>query len=89
MVAGGEWSVVGRVAGHTGHATAGHTSADTGADAVSRVRRDGMPIMRRLTNPTIGEREVPAALLDRHHLIRNGQIRLADKGFAATTSSDP
>ncbi len=31
-----------------------------------------------------GEREALAALLDHeHHLIRNGQILLADKGFAA------
>jgi hypothetical protein len=33
--------------------------------------------------PKIGEREVVAALLERnHHLIRTGQILLADKGFA-------
>jgi hypothetical protein len=44
---------------------------------------DGMPIMWCLANPKIGEREVLAALLDRnHHLIRNGQILLADKGFS-------
>ena len=44
---------------------------------------DGMPIMWCLANPKIGEREVLAALLDHnHHLIRNGQILLADKGFA-------
>jgi hypothetical protein len=44
---------------------------------------DGMPIMWCLANPKIGEREVLAALLDRnHHLIRDGQILLADKGFS-------
>jgi hypothetical protein len=44
---------------------------------------DGMPIMWCLANPKIGEREVLAALLDHnHHLIRDGQILLADKGFA-------
>lgn len=44
---------------------------------------DGMPIMWCLANPKIGEREVLAALLDHnHHLLRTGQILLADKGFA-------
>lgn len=44
---------------------------------------DGMPIMWCLANPQLGEREVVAALLDHnHHLIRTGQILLADKGFA-------
>jgi hypothetical protein len=44
---------------------------------------DGMPIMWCLANPKIGEREVLAALLDHnHHLIRDGQVLLADKGFA-------
>jgi hypothetical protein len=44
---------------------------------------DGMPIMWCLANPKLGERQVLAALLDHnHHLIRRGQILLADKGFA-------
>jgi hypothetical protein len=44
---------------------------------------DGMPIMWCLANPKLGEREVVAALLEHnHHLIRTGQILLADKGFA-------
>jgi len=44
---------------------------------------DGMPIMWCLADPKIGEREVLAALLDNnHHLIREGQILLADKGFS-------
>lgn len=44
---------------------------------------DGMPIMWCLATPKIGEREVLAALLDHdHHLIRDGQILVADKGFA-------
>jgi hypothetical protein len=42
-----------------------------------------MPIMWCLAHPKIGEREVIAALLTHdHHLIRTGQILLADKGFA-------
>lgn len=44
---------------------------------------DGIPIMWCLANPKIGEREVVTALLEHHqHLIRDGQILLADKGFA-------
>lgn len=44
---------------------------------------DGMPIMWALANPKIGERDVVAALLDHNsHLIRTGQVLLADKGFA-------
>lgn len=44
---------------------------------------DGMPIMWCLATPKLGEREVLAALLDHnHHLLREGQILLADKGFA-------
>lgn len=44
---------------------------------------DGMPLMWCLANPKIGEREVVAALLEHnHHLIRDGQVLLADKGFA-------
>jgi hypothetical protein len=44
---------------------------------------DGMPVMWCLANPKIGEREVLAALLERdHHLIHDGQILLADKGFS-------
>jgi hypothetical protein len=44
---------------------------------------DGMPLMWCLAHPKIGEREVVAALLQRnHHLIRSGQVLLADKGFS-------
>jgi hypothetical protein len=44
---------------------------------------DGMPIMWCLADPKLGEREVLAALLEHnHHLIRSGQVLLADKGFA-------
>jgi len=44
---------------------------------------DGMPIMWCLANPKLGEREVLAALLEHnHHLIRGGQVLLADKGFS-------
>jgi len=44
---------------------------------------DGIPVMWCLADPKIGEREVLAALLDNnHHLIRDGQVLLADKGFS-------
>jgi hypothetical protein len=44
---------------------------------------DGMPIMWCLATPKLGEREVLAALLDHNrHFLRDGQILLADKGFA-------
>ncbi|MFF4290731.1 IS982 family transposase, partial [Streptomyces sp. NPDC001633] len=44
---------------------------------------EGMPISWCLANPKLGEREVMTALLQRdHHLIRSGQVILADKGFA-------
>jgi hypothetical protein len=53
--------------------------------AVAQVllRYDGMPVMWCLANPKIGEREVLAALVDQnHHLIRHGQVLLADKSLS-------
>jgi hypothetical protein len=42
-----------------------------------------MPIIWRLANPKIGQREATQALLEHdHHLIRAGQVILGDKGFA-------
>lgn len=42
-----------------------------------------MPVIWGLANPKIGEREVTEALLRHdHHLIREGQVILGDKGFA-------
>ena len=44
---------------------------------------EGMPVIWGLANPKIGEREVMAALLEHdHHLLREGQVVLGDKGFA-------
>jgi hypothetical protein len=44
---------------------------------------EGMPVIWGLATPALGEREVTQALLVRdHHLIRQGQIIIADKGFA-------
>jgi len=42
-----------------------------------------MPVTWCPASPKLGEREVMTALLERdHHLIRRGQVILADKGFA-------
>ncbi|QXE39615.1 IS982 family transposase [Streptomyces sp. GMY02] len=44
---------------------------------------EGMPVSWCLANPKPGERQVMTALLQRdHHLVRSGQVILADKGFA-------
>ncbi len=44
---------------------------------------EGMPVMWCLAHPKLDEREVMAALLEvDHHLVRQGQVVLADKGFA-------
>lgn len=44
---------------------------------------EGMPIIWGLAHPKLGEREVTGALLEHdHHLIRTGQVIIADKGFA-------
>jgi hypothetical protein len=47
-----------------------------------------MPVMGCLADPTIGEREVLAALLD-HHLIRADQVPVADQDFAGTPFQKP
>jgi hypothetical protein len=44
---------------------------------------EGMPLMWCLANPKLGEREVMTAMLEvDHHLVAEGQVILADKGFA-------
>jgi Transposase DDE domain len=44
---------------------------------------EGMPVMWCLANPKLDEREVMMALLEvDHHLVADGQVILADKGFA-------
>jgi hypothetical protein len=72
------------LAGHAGYGyCASHSRYYWGLKLYLVCAGDGMPIMWCLANPKIGEREVLAALLQRdHHLIRDGQILLADKGFA-------
>ncbi|MCE7002275.1 IS982 family transposase [Kibdelosporangium philippinense] len=72
------------LAGHAGYGyCAAHSRFYWGLKLYLVCAGDGMPIMWCLANPKLGEREVLAALLERnHHLIRSGQILLADKGFA-------
>jgi hypothetical protein len=44
---------------------------------------EGMPLMWCLANPKLGEREVMTAMLEvDHYLVAEGQVILADKGFA-------
>ncbi|QDQ93972.1 IS982 family transposase [Rhodococcus sp. WB9] len=82
------------LAGHAGYGyCASHSRYYWGLKLYLVCAGDGMPIMWCLAHPKIGERDVVAALLDRnHHLIRSGQVLLADKGFsgkefAATTAA--
>jgi hypothetical protein len=82
------------LAGHAGYGyCASHSRFYWGLKLYLVCAGDGMPIMWCLANPKLGEREVVTALLERdHHLIRSGQILLADKGFsgaefAATTAA--
>jgi hypothetical protein len=72
------------LAGHAGYGyCASHSRWYWGLKLYLVCSGDGMPIMWCLANPKLGEREVVVALLHRnHHLIREGQILLADKGFA-------
>lgn len=72
------------LAGHAGYGyCASHSRFYWGLKLYLVCAGDGMPIMWCLANPKIGERDVLAALLTHnHHLIREGQILLADKGFA-------
>ena len=72
------------LAGHAGYGyCASHSRWYWGLKLYLVCSGEGMPIMWCLANPKLGEREVLAALLHRnHHLIRDGQILLADKGFA-------
>jgi hypothetical protein len=74
------------LAGHAGYGyCASHSRWYWGLKLYLVCTGDGMPIMWCLANPKIGKREVVAALLEHnHHLIRTGQILLADKGFAGT-----
>ena len=50
---------------------------------------EGMPVMWCLANPKLDERDVLTAMLEvDHHLVADGQIILADKGFASADFED-
>lgn len=72
------------LAGHAGYGyCASHSRWYWGLKFYLVCAGDGIPVMWCLANPKLGEREVLATLLDHnHHLIREGQVLLADKGFA-------
>ncbi len=72
------------LAGHAGYGyCASHSRWYWGSSSTWCAPETGWAITWCLANPKIGEREVVAALLEHnHHLIRTGQILLADKGFA-------
>lgn len=72
------------MAGHAGYGyCAAHSRSYWGLKLYLVCSGDGMPVMWCVAHPKLGEREVVAELLEQHrHLIRSGQILLADKGFA-------
>jgi len=72
------------LAGHAGYGyCASHSRFYWGMKLYLVCAGDGMPIMWALAHPKIGEREVLTAMLEHnHHLIRSGQVLLADKGFS-------
>ncbi len=74
------------LAGHAGYGyCASHSRYFWGFRLYLLCAPDGMPIVWGLANPKIGEREVTESLF-RHdqHLLRPGQVIVADKGFAGT-----
>ena len=73
------------LAGHAGYGyCASHSRWYWGSSSTWCAPATGWAIMWCLAYPKIGEREMVAALLEHnHHLVRTGQILLADKGFAS------
>lgn len=72
------------LAGHAGYGYCrSHSRFFWGFRLYLLTTAEGMPVAWCLANPKLGEREVTTALLERdHHLVRAGQVILADKGFA-------
>lgn len=72
------------LAGHAGYGYCrSHSRFFWGFRLYLLTTAEGMPVSWCLANPKLGEREVMASLLERdHHLVRAGQVILADKGFA-------
>jgi hypothetical protein len=72
------------LAGHAGYGyCASHSRYFWGFRLYLVSTPEGMPVIWGLANPKLGEREVTEALLRHdHHLVRDRQVILADKGFA-------
>lgn len=72
------------LAGHAGYGYCrSHSRFFWGFRLYLLTTAEGMPVSWCLAHPKLGEREVMTALLERdHHLVRTGQVILADKGFA-------
>ncbi|MDT9683918.1 IS982 family transposase [Streptomyces sp. TRM76323] len=72
------------LAGHAGYGHCrSHSRCSWGLRLHLVTTAEGMPVTWCLANSKLGEREVMAALPQRdHHLAHQGQVILADKGFA-------
>lgn len=72
------------LAGHAGYGyCASHSRFFWGFRLYLICTAEGMPVIWGLATPGLGEREVTQALLEHdHHLVRAGQVVVADKGFA-------
>lgn len=72
------------LAGHAGYGyCASHSRFFWGMRLYLVATVEGMPVMWCLAHPKLNEREVIAAVLEvDHHLVANGQVILADTGFA-------
>ena len=70
--------------GHAGYGyCASHSRFFWGMRLYLVATAEGMPVTWCLAQPKLGEREVVAALLELdHHLMAEGQVILADKGFS-------
>jgi hypothetical protein len=72
------------LAGHAGYGYCrSHSRFFWGFRLYLLTTAEGMPLSWCLASPKLGERKVMTALLERdQHLVRTGQVILADKGFA-------
>ncbi|BEL12839.1 IS982 family transposase [Actinoplanes sichuanensis] len=73
------------LAGHAGYGySASHSRFFWGMRLYLLATAEGMPVLWCLAHPKLDEREVMTALIEAdHHLIADGQVILADRGFAS------
>lgn len=73
------------LAGHAGYGySASHSRYFWGMRLYLLATAEGMPVLWCLAHPKLDERDVMAALIEAdHHLITDGQVILADRGFAS------